>query len=277
MREIAKVIAESMTPSCYPKPLEWSETGGDCGGYDECGKASCDVVIEYLSGAGNPQKCPGSFNAADDAVVVEEVRDNDGTVTGSRVLCPLPKLLAPINCKDAKEMYGESSDVGWFYCEDRQENFNATCDDNLDNDNDGQTDCDDEKCSDCTVCPDGSGQQCESSCEYGVELTVSAKDLARGRMVLVRCLQEFSFEDTNCQENTRKTCTDNEDNDANGIWDCNDISGKNAHRADPNCCPLDKNCRPTNATFANCPKSSRANPPSACEYAARAEGCQLKQ
>jgi hypothetical protein len=63
--------------------------------------------------------------------------------------------------------------------------------------------------------------------------------------VAVQCLRRFSFEDRNCQENTRSSCTDSEDNDGNGIWDCTgeaegstDVDGEKGHQADPNCCPM---------------------------------------
>ena len=67
-------------------------------------------------------------------------------------------------------------------------------------------------------------------------LTEAAKSAVANRQVAVQCLQQFSFEDRNCQEDTRASCTDSQDNDGNGIWDC--ASEADGHMADPNCCPM---------------------------------------
>ncbi len=275
MKDIARVIAENIGSQCYAKKLDWVPVEKQ--GCDGCGEAKCDVVVTFEYNPDNDKGCPSSFKGNDPQayearVVREKIKDNTGSVTKINVHCPLPKLPAPLDdCAAATVMYQGDEIIGWYYCENQEENFEETCGDGIDNDGDGTVDCDDEGCQDCQACPDGTGVECKNSCKYGVELTTAAKNEARGRMVQVQCLQQFSFEDENCQENSYQSCNDNEDNDGNGIWDCNDdIGGKQGdpHFADPHCCPMVKegdNCKINwTGTNANCPGNSQQNPPDAC-------------
>ncbi|MCP4603220.1 MAG: hypothetical protein GY847_22345 [Proteobacteria bacterium] len=228
MKEIARVIAENITGQCYAKQLEWTPSGTpECKG---CGKAKCQVLVSFTHPRDQDTGCPGSFSVNPNEVSREYDEDE---VT---VFCPLPKLNAELDCDKAKERYAGTKQIGWYYCEDQNENFEGTCRDGIDNDDDGDVDCEDEQCADCKDACGGTGVQCEVSCKFGIEITPEAKKASRGQQVDVQCLQQFSFEDENCQENSLESCKDGKDNDGNGLWDCNDEMGK--HFADPNCCPM---------------------------------------
>jgi hypothetical protein len=83
----------------------------------------------------------------------------------------------------------------------------------------------------------------EETCRVGINFSASAEEESATHGVKIQCLQEFTFEDPNCQENTAQACNDDIDNDGNGVWDCNgDMSGENPHRADRNCCVVDDRC-----------------------------------
>ena len=131
---------------------------------------------------------------------------------------------------------------GWFYCENLgREDFKDACEDGEDNDNDTLVDCDDPDCQVCQCCPGGT-DACTGLCKYMVQLTPQAEEASKQLSISVQCLQQFSFEDENCQEDSEKACTDDLDNDGNGIWDCEavtvDEDEDNPHSADPNCCPM---------------------------------------
>ncbi|MDJ0763299.1 MAG: hypothetical protein QNJ97_09950 [Myxococcota bacterium] len=281
MRDIAQVIAENIQPQCYPKRLEWvRETSDDCQ-TEDCGKAKCDVVAVYDRKPDSNKGCPDELNVSPEDVVTETVSDPGGSGTVIRYYCPLPKLAAPVDCGAAGSLYLNTEKVGWFYCEANEENNSIACSDGWDNDGDGAIDCDDDECTDCEVCPNGTGVDCKSTCPYSVQLTQPAKKEVSGQMVSVQCLQQFVFEDENCQENTKASCTDGEDNDGNGVYDCIE---EEDHFADPHCCPLDvvatedgKNCSPTSDFSRNCPGTSVIDPEweTACVAHARALGCNL--
>ncbi len=273
MKEIAKVIAENIGSQCYPKSLEWSPIDGACEG---CGQAKCDVVVTFEYKTDEGQSCPGEFKADPDKVVREYEKDKNGHITNMYLHCPLPKLSAEIDCAQARARYGaDTTQIGWFYCEDQNEDFDETCDDKIDNDRVDGADCQDPKCAECCTA-DKVG--CRSSCKYGVELTKAAKNAARGNMVSVQCLTQFTFEDENCQENTPASCNDGIDNDGNGIWDCADVpGGSTPHFADPHCCPMHKDgnmCVVEDAAFANCGGNAQSLP-HACTRASLLHECSM--
>ncbi|MCP4676717.1 MAG: hypothetical protein GY854_14635 [Deltaproteobacteria bacterium] len=281
MKEIAKVIAGSVCSHCYPKRLEWQgmstaeQKAENC---PDCGEAKCEVVatFEYEGNNAKEPTCPSELRVDPNKAIKEYKKEADGQ---SKVLlhCPLPKLPTPIDCGRADEMYegtkGEET-LGWYYCENQQEDFDETCSDGIDNDGEDGIDCDDPKCDAC--CSD-TKVGCKSTCKFGVELTTAAQNATRGNMISVQCLTQFSFMDENCQENTNASCNDEIDNDGNGAWDCKDgKSGNDYHFADPHCCPMTVNGKlcviDENATKANCGGNTL---PDACQAAALLLGCDM--
>ncbi|HUT79143.1 MAG TPA: hypothetical protein VM285_15705, partial [Polyangia bacterium] len=269
MMDIAKLIAENLAGTCYPKPLDWDPASK---------QAKCDVVVEYDFDSEGDAKCPAVFDAGDP--LIEEYVDADD-VTHFRVFCPLPRLEAEKNCGDNDFTQGPLKDsFGWYYCENAEdvpENFNEACEDGIDNDGENGIDCEDPSCDPCQVCG-GSGMGCAKTCKYKVELTEVAKAEVFGLNIMVQCLQQFSFEDPNCQENTESACSDDKDNDGNGIWDCdNVVSGDAPHYADFNCCPMtvDDAKRCVVESHDYCAGSSDSNPSDACKQHASLLQCTL--
>lgn len=279
MKDIAQVIAQNVTRQCYTDRLEWTLLDENntrdakllgkhkdvCSG-GKCGVAKCEIVVTFEYPIEADLGCPAEFGLTDGdmaQIVRETLKDSDGNPVRVKVHCPLPKLPSPIDCTKAFEEYGDSAETGWFYCENARENYEETCSDKFDNDGDGSTDCSDDECADCIAC-NGTGVTCQDSCRYGVELTQEAKKFARGKLIAVQCIQEFSFEDTNCRENTPESCNDGEDNDGNGQFDCIDTISNPEHEsveldgyhfADPNCCPMDVEngkCKVHEKALANC-------------------------
>ncbi len=240
MAEIARLIASQIEGTCYEKPLDWDPSTR---------QAKCDVVVEYI----NPEddECPGNFDD-DEPVIVKD--ENDDEVENTFVYCRMPKIAAPKDCADIDE--GSMNDkFGWYYCENLgREDFKDACEDGSDNDNDGLVDCDDPDCQACQLC--GGTEACTGLCKYMVQLTAPAEEESMHRSISVQCLQQFSFEDENCQEDSQKACEDGLDNDGNGIWDCDAVSvdddEDNPHMADPNCCPMIKegtSCKKVNTDY----------------------------
>ncbi|MDJ0764622.1 MAG: hypothetical protein QNJ97_16710 [Myxococcota bacterium] len=288
MRDIAQVIAKNMQPQCYAKRLEWTreEDDQDDSDCENCGKAKCDVIAVYDRMPGAEEGCPEALDVPANQVATETVDNPNGSGTVTRHFCRVPKLLAPIKCSDAQEMYKNTSEVGWYYCETKEENNDVACDDGWDNDADGMIDCSDtdddangQGCGDCEICG-GTGIDCKSTCPYALQLTGPAQKIVRGQMLEVHCLQQVFSQDENCQENTEASCNDGEDNDGNGVYDC---IQEEDHFADLHCCPLDidkeKNeCKPTDAYEENCPGEpviDSAGKETACMAHARALGCTL--
>jgi hypothetical protein len=117
---------------------------------------------------------------------------------------------------------------------------------------------------------------CAQTCKYVLQLTDAAETLVKGQSLSVQCMTQFSFEDPNCQENTLAACTDDEDNDGNGIWDCDDdYQADEPHSADHNCCPMevDDENRCVVKTHKNCAGSSDSEPADACRVHASLLQC----
>ena len=251
MEDIAKLIAENLAGTCYPKPLDWDPATK---------RAKCDVVVEY----DDIDECP--FEIPDEKEVVEEEWTDSEDVKHVKTFCPLPQLEADRECSGEQDNE-LSSQFGWYYCENMTaENFNEACEDNLDNDGDGDVNCDDEDCQACTTCG-GTGVGCAKTCKYVVQLTDEAKLEVQGQNLSVQCLQQFSFSDPNCQENTHESCNNGEDEDGNGIWDCqNDFEADKPHSADFNCCPMEVNDNDECVVkdHGNCDGSKDNNPSDAC-------------
>jgi hypothetical protein len=262
MEDIAKLIAENLAGTCYPKPLDWDPATK---------QAKCDVVAAYV----DLEECP--FDVPDGKEVLEEEYTDGGDVTHTRIFCPLPQLDAERSCldNDSEQLNGE---FGWYYCENMDsENFNDACEDGLNNDpqDDKLIDCDDPGCDPCKACG-GSGVGCEKTCKYVVQLTDEARLKVQGQQISVQCLQQFSFSDPNCQENTQESCNNGEDEDGNGIWDCDaDFEADKPHAADFNCCPMevDADNRCIVKDHGSCDGSSDDDPSDACRAHAALLAC----
>jgi hypothetical protein len=224
MESVAALIAEQLCGTCYDKPLDW----------DAVNKvAKCNVVAQFTVESKN-DPCPFDL-APGDAPTYEVTTTPSGETI--EISCPLPKLESELSCGDNAET---PSGFGWYYCEnlDREDREDA-CADGRDDDGDGLTDCDDDECEPCAVACGGSGDGCDGDCKYDVSITDEARAALTGVAVTVQCLQQFSFEDGNCQEDSLAACTDGADNDGNGVYDCADVpGGAGAHLADPHCCPM---------------------------------------
>jgi hypothetical protein len=262
MAEVAELIASQMGNTCFEKPLTWDPVTRT---------ANCDLVAEYI----DEEACPAEFGEVEP---LTEVWTDADDVEHESLFCPLPRLPVPRSC-DALEAV--PSELGWYYCENfghAAENFDEVCEDGLDNDGNGTTDCEDAACQACRTCG-GDGVGCENTCRYVMQLTKPARDAVAGQLLSVQCLQQFEFTDDNCREDTAMACNDERDNDGNGVYDC-DVGGVELpHDPDPTCCPLtmdaNKSCVLDDAVFDNCPGSTPADPPDACAAAAAALGCQL--
>ncbi|MCP4198456.1 MAG: hypothetical protein GY762_15005 [Proteobacteria bacterium] len=233
MADIANLIAVAVGSSCYEDSLVWaplSQENQELENCLECGTAVCNLVYEYEQGyecdaeeslkaceerllaADPPPSCPEIFGDQGGELRYEMLDDPFSRMV---VTCIVPKLPAPFKCSgesgaDAKYDDDETT-FGWYYCENE----------------------------DCRGGVDEDGDEC---CRVGIKFTSVAKEASTGQTVKVQCLQEFTFEDPNCQENTQSACDDEIDNDGNGVWDCmDDLKGDRGtpHRADRNCCIVD--------------------------------------
>ncbi|MFO8071210.1 MAG: hypothetical protein R6V85_04970 [Polyangia bacterium] len=262
------VILSGYHNHCYPKPLD----------YDEAGKrAKCDLLVEYTDREPDPESCPAFFGP-DAFAGTGSWFDGQGQER-TKVSCRLPQLEAALHCSDIDQQRLDEIDeeLGWYYCENTAiESFGEACADELDNDGDGSTDCDDEGCQGCLVC---GGAGCEDLCKYEVELSDEAWRRVAGRRLMIQCVQFFSIPDPNCQENTEQACNDGLDNDGNGSWDCrSDSANHPRHEADFNCCPMHRGdgnqCVIEDEALDLC-EMTRANPSDACLAHARKLECEL--
>ena len=257
MTRIAELIARQMQPQCFSKKLDWESLdeieSAQYPGCENCGFAACDAVLDHFiaSDAENTALCPAELYEGltdeeraryENMITVTDV-SSSGEVSGQRVSCPVPKIPAPIDCSRA-DTWADTQFAdrpGWYYCEAAQGTADLnTCLDGSDNNNDGLTDCDDDQCSSCSLCG-GPSTTCLEGCPYRVVFNQKAEAAARSGNLTVQCLQQFTFRDENCQEDSPRTCSDGVDNDGNGAYDCDATllsGGADAHRADPNCCPM---------------------------------------
>lgn len=286
MEKIAGLISENLSGACYPKRLGWSPATET---------AKCNVVFDYKMYDSSPS-CPtddGQEWIEPNGRIKAKGVNEDGK-TFHILSCTAQKLAVPRRCGDKASEYENDLDTfGWFYCENDGENNWGACDDKKDNDNDGAFDCDDDECKACSFCEDESlhdSAKCPLKCPYMVSMTPSAMSEARRAVeISIECLQEFKFEDLNCQENSKEVCSDGYDNDGNGPFDCVNVSRDDAtddnpaRNADPSCCPMNKD-ESGNCVFLN-PDGSEGsgwkeicdvdNVPDACREAASVLGCIL--
>jgi hypothetical protein len=261
MEQIAAIIAKQISSSCYAKQLNWQllpkeKQPAQCT-EGNCGVAECDVVVEYTLEINDPDKCPpelyAALSPADKAayeakVTSVKIEGSNGQVTQKKLYCPLPKLATPKACATARDIWPTDTTIGWFYCEEEGENFLSACKYGKDKDANGLIDeADTVGCAACYDAEEANTACDDKKCSYGVEITEAGKDVSGGNKITVQCLQQFTFEDQNCQEDSPSTCYDSNDEideDGNGIRNCTSGDGvKSAHDPDPNCCPMeaDKN------------------------------------
>jgi hypothetical protein len=165
----------SLAGECHQERIPWDSTGE---------VSQCDLVVDYV----NPdnEECPASFG--DDEPRIDHEADSDGEET-THVFCKVPKLPAAQDCFEVTEtqLNAIESQFGWYYCENlTSENFNEACEDDLDNDADGSTDCDDVECQDCEVCG-GVGTSCADVCKYFVRLSDWAETGLGGLSIFIAC------------------------------------------------------------------------------------------
>ncbi|MBN2343683.1 MAG: hypothetical protein JXX29_19000 [Deltaproteobacteria bacterium] len=305
MVDIAELIAKNLGGTCYAKRLNWDpqeETAG------------CNVVYDYKFDKAEHPSAPRCADIGEDAVWVDdegdlteaEVKIGSDTVRYWVRSCAVQKIPAPLNCaefENASEV--ETTQFGWYYCENPGENNSVACADGLDNDRDGLIDGQDDSCDACLGKADG---VCPKDCPYKVSISDPAlAEAANAADTNVVCLQQYRFEDPNCKESTYDSCNDGEDNDGNGPFDCysygkdetipsEHFPSAGARKADPDCCPMRRNpdggaCQFLDAYghpvateeaawVANCnspgdTNSSAAAMPDSCCEAATALLCQL--
>ena len=225
MEAVAKPIASSnQTPLCLPEKWEWKALPADeqpayCPD-GNCGEPTCDAVFRIQRGLNDGEACPESIyaaltdsekNAYLKRKVVEPIESPaTGEITGKSIFCVLPKLPAPVDCTAARAVI-DRDEVGWYYCENSGEDFRYACEDGIDNDEDGRTDCDDNECADCSFC-DGIDASCDTDkCSYNPVFTDAAKRATSSYFVTFTCLQnsELGSGECNSTENAAlgSTCT----------------------------------------------------------------------
>jgi len=168
MEDIARMIASSRSSGCRAEPLA----------FDAAAQTSfCDVVMTF-SGAECPSLERGEWG------VMRPSADKDDP----RVDCTLPRIPLSLACWNTS--LDELTDIqqsrfGWFYCENRMENFADACSDGADNDGDGDVDCDDSECSACGNCAeDADPLLCPDLCRYETTLTQSARSIAESALAI---------------------------------------------------------------------------------------------
>lgn len=282
MEKIAGIIAEQIQPRCFAKKLEWEVLNDEEAALypecENCGFAACSAVMDrYIPAAEmSADNCPAALyeglrpeeKARYLDLISEAEIQMDGQTTGYKVSCPVPKLPAALECRDAEAGVAAhfATRAGWYYCQvgEADEGINL-CQDGQDNNGDDLIDCDDASCRTCDQCG-GSDPRCLEGCPYRVVFTEAAKSAGSMGALRIQCLQQFTFEDENCQEDSPKTCGDGIDNDGNGVFDCDNTlsSGEpDPHQPDPNCCPMHEEngkCIPDMARlFANCGAGAALN------------------
>jgi hypothetical protein len=214
MRHLAGRLGARAGEVCWSQKEPWAllpKSEREKMGCEGCGTPGCDLVVEISRTADDmeDETCPaGLYDHLDDAqrADLERRRDvvemqRDGVVKSKTIRCPLPKLATPLECTEAKGYVHDhyQGHPGWYYCENALENNDERCRDDMDNDRDALTDCDDADCSGCPSCG-GAGLSCDAGCSREVLLTDRTKDLVKGHFVVHQCLAPSDAHDANCKE-----------------------------------------------------------------------------
>jgi hypothetical protein len=175
MDGLARLIVAHAWVSCFQWALPW----------DASAKTSeCDLTVEYIN---EGETCPAVFGGAYPTIKKEASDDGEET---TYMYCPLPKLPTELECGDMTDAQRAAiaGGFGWFYCENLgDEDFSEACDDGVDNDGDGLTDCGDDQCSDCAPCPGATGSDCSHACQYVVAPTNAVRTEVAGRQLSMSC------------------------------------------------------------------------------------------
>jgi hypothetical protein len=171
MTEIARLVSARMMGDCFDAALAW----------DPVNKvAECDLVVAY---ANEGEECPAYFGEGVEPVIEHQTSDEGEEVV--LMYCPIPKIPLELECG---EQAPDHDVFGWYYCENlTSEDFVEACQDGLDDDGDGLTDCDDDGCMDCDPCPGATGTNCAPKCQHVVMLTEEAQSEIAGLAVFVQC------------------------------------------------------------------------------------------
>lgn len=172
MGELASLIASNLGGTCFPVDLPWDT---------EEKTSTCDLFVEYDT---DVETCPAEYFGEG----VEPIQESVGEGEDARTvrLCKVPKLPAPLECSEV-DHDSYASQIGWYYCTNLlDEDFSEACDDGLDNDSDGNPDCDDEQCAACGVCG-GNGDGCEAKCKFNPQLTDAGTVAFRGLNLWAFC------------------------------------------------------------------------------------------
>ena len=152
---------------CLDEPLAWNEATHTV--------EECDVYVEIVDVDECPEWTPD---------------DLEGIAVDGNIVCMLPEIESPLDCETCEAAYSDG--IGWYYCEDMRENHPDNCDPagpwtGIDDDGDGDVDCEDADCWACEVClgepgvePDQAEDECHDSCRYGIRITENAVEYTDG-------------------------------------------------------------------------------------------------
>lgn len=184
----------------FKRSLEWASGEGDDGPAPVCGDSTCDAGED-------PCTCPSdcgtqtlneqaSFNC-DDGID----NDCDGDADCSDSDCDADASCAGVcgdsTCNPTEDSCNCAADCG---APAVSETGDTDCADGVDNDCDGQTDCDDSECGPATPCLSYCG---DSTCDVGEDACNCSTDCGAAPL-------------------TEANCNDSEDNDCDGDTDCDD-------------------------------------------------------
>ena len=204
---IAEILAkQGCINACLNRSLDWQPVGDDasppeCDG-EQCGKVDCDVVVAVSRSLDEPEDCPEEIYdslpsserdawASKRQVIV--LRDDAGDAIGNEIVCPLPELPSPKPCDRARAVWASDASMGWYYCENSDENTFAACQDGMDNDGDGKVDADDADCAPCLGI--GSEGHCMIGCRHSIETTDALKQAVARYRVKVMCFDAATVSD----------------------------------------------------------------------------------
>ncbi|MDJ0762833.1 MAG: hypothetical protein QNJ97_07565 [Myxococcota bacterium] len=159
----------------------------------------CTMGVEFRYKIDDDLGCPAALGIDPGNIYREVLDEPSGSGKAVRVICPVPRLPAPLDCGSAQALYPSSSaKIGWVYCENLHEDNHSACSDGLDNDCDGATDCDDAECNACTNCG-GLSVGCQFG-QYFAHLTELTRGILGDKNYSIKyyCPNQKEVEDMNC-------------------------------------------------------------------------------